>query len=160
MAIAKQNQMSNMFNKQEVTEEPVEAPESVEEPEVEPTPQDQFYLFLEAIGGPDRAQVQAWKDVYGNIHMLPLDDDRVFIYRSIKRSEWNVMKAQFMAAGENLNEDQRKEQFVSKCIVWPNIDSSQFAFMEAGLVDTLYEAIESSSYFLTPQMIMNMTVRL
>ena len=118
------------------------------------------YAYLESIGGPSREIVNQWKMNFGGVHMLPLNDDTVFIYRSLKRSEWNALKAQFMGAGDALTEDQKKEQIVNKCLLWPNINGTDYAFLEAGLVDTLYEAISVSSYFLAPQMVMNMVMRL
>jgi hypothetical protein len=151
--------MADMFKKEEKVEEKVE--QEVAAPEPEPVDEkDAIYLFLDSIGGPSRGQIESWKAQFGGVHLLPLNDDTVFIYRSLKRSEWNVLKAQFMSAGEAMTEDQKKEQIVAKCLLWPAIHGTEYALTEAGLVDTLYEAISVSSYFLSPQMIMNMVMRL
>ncbi len=148
-----------MFNPSQPQTPPQEVQQEAT-PQAPPAKPNAIYEFLESIGGPNEQQVEQWKADYGAVHMLPFNDDTVIIYRTLRRIEWNAMKIQFQAAGESMTDDLRKEQIVTKCLLWPKLDSSIFARCEAGLVDSVYSAIELSSFFLSPQMVMNMVIKL
>jgi len=133
-------------------EERTAGPQFEEEPDI--------YSIIEANDGPPREVIEQWKQEFREVHLLPINDDNLFLYRSLNRAEHNRFKAVFAQAGEGLTEDMRKEKIVAHCLLSPRIPEGQFDLHPAGLVDTLYEAVSFSSMFLQPQMVMGLIMRL
>lgn len=137
----------------EVSEDLKKQTEAVEK---EPT----VYDYLASIGGPTEETVLEWKAAHGDVHLLPLDDDTIAIFRSVKRSEWQQLTAMFARAGENLSEAAQEEQLVQKCLLYPKLDPRMTAFTRAGFIGTVASAILKCSHFLDEHTIMKMVIKL
>lgn len=137
-----------------------EAPEEIE-PEVdeETARKNAIYDYIESLDGPSREEIERMKGQYGSVHLLPLDNESIFLYRALKRSEWNALKTVFMNS-EGMDVDKQQQIIVEKCLIFPQIATHEWAVIEAGLTESLYHAISASSYFLSPEAIQNMVMKL
>lgn len=145
----------NEESKEEVQEEIKEEKQEDKQEESEET----VYTAIEAQGGPPEEIITQWKQQFGEVSLLPIGEDKLFIYRNLKRSEWNQLKTTIFN-NESITEDAKKIHIVTRCLLWPQLDSGDFNLLEAGLPEALYDAISFSSCFLPEQMIVNLIVKL
>lgn len=97
------------------------------------------------IGGPTIAEIDAWKEQYGQVYLTEVDDDDLFIWHVINRKEFKeIMK---IADADAMY---REERICEKCVLWPAEYS--FTSMESGKAGTptvLAEQIMERSGFST-----------
>lgn len=97
-------------------------------------------------GGPSIAQVDAWKEQFGQIFMTEVDDDDAFIWRVLNRKEFKeIMKL------DNADAMYREERVCERCILWP--EGYSFEAMsngKAGAPTILAEQVMEKSGF-TPK---------
>ncbi len=140
-------------------EQQEELPFTPAAPEPAPKKEKDIYDMIAEKGGPSRAQIEEWKRDYVEVNLLPATEEMLFIYRPLRRLEWNQLKDHF-AKNDKLTEDQRKDMIVNRCLLWPAPGRLNFGLLGAGLVDSLNEAVMLSSCFFSTSMISNMTIKL
>jgi hypothetical protein len=155
--------IAELFKNTEMNEEPEqEEEEQVEERET-PDKGDEkpfdIYDYIESVGGPSKQDVEDYKARQGNLYALPINENEVYLYRPLKRNEWNQLQTMFAKAA-NLSEDARQEKIVLTCLVWPRLSEEDLQNDDAGVLPSLYEAIMYSSKFMPTQMIINLVSRL
>jgi hypothetical protein len=101
--------------------------------------------------------LRQWKALHGDIFLLPIDD-KVYIYRYLKRQEWAQMQAN--PELEGLRNDQQEDILFHKCLLWPPMPPEAIAAMPAGGITMLVEQIRIQSLFLDPLQVASLTLKL
>jgi len=139
-----------------MAEEIKEAPEQAEltEEQKEQEQRIKMYAFLKETFGadaPDAEKVEAWKVRYRRVRLLPLSDEEVYFVRPIKRSEYKTLLQTAQAAGGEDVETFLRERIVAHCVLWPAMDTAQFADTYAGTIDAIYQIIMDASNFVSQE---------
>jgi len=147
-----------------MTEEQVAEGQTVEEPKTEKKSkaemEAEMYAYLKDQFGdsaPDKEKVAAWKNRYRRVRLLPLSDEEVYLIRPIKRNEYKALlldaapKNPEAANAQSEIENFLRERIVSTCVLWPKLDTAQFADTFAGTVDSLYTVIMDASNFISQE---------
>ncbi len=95
----------------------------------------------------------------GRMFLLPLDEERIFIIRPLRRIEWMKVMEKFQSQRGYTDED-AKHEVVKACLYWPKIADVRWGQMEAGLIETLYAAIRQQSFFLSEEQVNAITMKL
>ena len=133
--------------------EDVKAPEQAEE-QTEEQARAKMYEFLKetfGAGAPDAAKVDAWKARHRRVRLLPLSDEEVYFVRPIKRSEYKALLKTAQASGGEDVETFLRERIVAACVLWPAMDTAQFADSYAGTIDAIYQIIMDASNFVSQE---------
>lgn len=111
-----------------------------------------------------------FKEKYGRVSSMSVFGDKVFFYQYLPRSVWKRIQSQQRAFADKGRGDDElmenlKRNVIQSCLLYPSFQTADkqesfYTTTEAGLVDSLYEAIMLSSSFFSPQQIMNLTVKL
>jgi len=143
-----------------------EPPKEAVEPKEEAVPTDPDALMtyvaktLKELFGdqaPTEAHLRQWKQIHGNVFVLRIDD-RVFLYRYLKRQEWKQILAN--EAWANLNEEKKEDHIAQRCTLWPAFNSTTQGGLPAGTAPLLAEQIRIHSLFLDPAAVANITIKL
>lgn len=113
-----------------------------------------MYAFLKETfgdGAPDAETVTNWKARHKRVRLLPLSDEEVYFVRPIKRSEYKALLKTAQAAGGEDTETFLRERIVSACVLWPVMDTAQFADSYAGTIDAIYQIIMDASNFVSQE---------
>jgi len=136
-----------MPNKVAPSEVPTEAPADPEVAEQE-MPVFNSRDALKAIpGAPGQDQIDAWKQEFGSIYTFPFDTKEIYIWRPMRRREWQMLQANEALVKE---EAKFQEQVVVRSILWPKMGPVELNMSRAGLVSTMFSVIMQGSYFLHP----------
>ena len=129
--------------------------------QAEPTAEEQealarvkMYEFLKESFGPDAPdadKMEVWKQRHRRVRMCPLSDEEVYFVRPIKRNEYKALLNTAKAAGGEDVESFLRERIVAACVLWPAMDSAQFADGFAGTIDALYQVIMDASNFVSQE---------
>lgn len=136
----------------EQTLEQETAPEMTEKEELLAYVMDKTGLTMDVIN--------QWKKQHGknNVHVLPLDDESIYIFRSILRLEYRSLTARIKAL-EKENDEQKNELYaeslVQQCMLYPKVTADFTTACPAGLIGTLREAIEIKSAFVPTAVLLN-----
>lgn len=103
---------------------------------------------------PDEAKIEEWKGMYGEVYLLALDEEEMYIWRPLARHEYKAL----MQAVQN--EAIFMEQVVQKCVIWPMITPEWLMGGKAGTVSTLHGVIMEGSNFLPPEVAMTLVRKL
>jgi len=106
---------------------------------------------------PSLEALKQWKGMHGEIFLLPIDD-KVYIYRYLKRQEWAQMQAN--PALQEMRPDQQEDLMFTKCLLWPPMQPQNMAALPAGAVTMIVEQIRMQSLFLDPVQVANLTLKL
>lgn len=106
---------------------------------------------------PSFEQLVDWRRQHGKLFFLPFED-KVFVYRYMKRQEWIQMKADESLG--KLNEEQLQENVFDRCVLWPNLNQIEKAVGAAGLIPSVYEQIQHASMFQNPESLAMRTVKI
>ena len=131
----------------------------VEEYSEDLTPEQRVAKFLEEYHGISQKQIDAWKREHGQIYLLPLDDNDIYVYRPIKSIEFQNLMIRLQNVA-NASADTSDIELVRLCLVYPKIDPIQFNTMPAGFLSTMRIAIQKASRFLSEEEITNLTIKL
>lgn len=135
-----------------MAEDVKEAPEQAEQTEEEARAK--MYEFLQetfGAGAPDAEKVEAWKARHRRVRLLPLSDEEVYFVRPIKRSEYKALLKNAQSAGGEDQETFLRERIVAQCVLWPAMDTAQFADTYAGTIDAVYQIIMDASNFVSQE---------
>jgi hypothetical protein len=99
-------------------------------------------------GAPSQEQIDAWKQQFGKIYVLPLSMTEAYVWRYITRAEWmSLMSNQELVS----NETMLQTQIVQRALLWPKFGPVELQSSRAGLIPTLFGVIMQGSYFLAPE---------
>ncbi len=112
-------------------------------------PIDRLVKALEQIkGAPTKIQLQEWKDLHGKFYMSSTDGDNIFIWKTIKRTEYKSM----IGSGV-MDKPQMLEEFVvRRALLWPRATQEWLAGSDAGVISTLFKQIYDKSGFISDEM--------
>jgi hypothetical protein len=105
-------------------------------------------LLMKDKKAPVQSEIEKWKALYGDVYVSGFSEEELYIFRSVKRSEW--VKLQEKAQVEQLNQFQFEELLCNLCVLWKSVDVS-WENGKAGAPSALQEQILQHSNFLTPQ---------
>lgn len=94
--------------------------------------------------------IEHLKMQYGcKLYMFAIDDERAFIIRPLKRSEYIQITNQVTTSG--FTPLKEEEEFVKRCLCWPQeaADIDHWSSLEAGVATFLYNYIRFISGFIT-----------
>lgn len=127
--------------------------------EEEMTPEQRLAMFLEERHGISQGQVNQWKREFGQIYLLPLDDDDIYIYRPVRSIEFTNLLLR-MRNNPSANENASDMELIKLCLIYPKLDPLAFNALPAGLVGTLRLGIQRVSRFLSEEEVAQLTMRL
>ena len=129
-------------------------------PAVEEAPADSMVNIKELLAGikgsPKPEMIENWKRLHGDVYILPLDEKEMYIWRPLKKIEYDTILNGEMAKNDN----SFREAVVLKALLWPKLMPEQVAATRAGLMDTLFQVIMQGSYFLTPEFALSLVQKL
>ncbi len=103
---------------------------------------------------PNASAISAWKATFGEINLLALTEDEMYIYRTVNRLEFKQISA--MAKDENSFD----EMLVQRCVLWPKLGVEFNMASKGGTIPSLKEAILQTSNFLDPRVVMSLVRKL
>jgi hypothetical protein len=110
---------------------------------------------------PSMQDLAMWKNVHGDLFVLQLDVDQMYIYRYIKHQEWKQLLAEGNKNNINsLTEQQVEERLFDMCVLWPKVDHLSIAGVPAGLIRTVVEQVKIRSCFLDPAQVVQFTTKI
>lgn len=129
-----------------------------EELNTEEAAKKEMYKFLNETFGdsaPDEEKVEGWKRKFRRVRILPMSEKEVYFIRPIKRSEYKILVDSAKTAGGEDPDLFLRESIVSKCVLWPLMDTAQFSDSYAGTVDAVYNVIMDASNFVSQEALFN-----
>ena len=99
--------------------------------------------FNEMENKPSEAQIQEWKNKYGQIYVTVLDKDVAVVYRKIKRGEYKALLSR------NLQNIDLENEIFALGVLWPR-ELTVLTF-DAGVVSTISNMILKMSGFVSEQ---------
>lgn len=107
---------------------------------------------------PSPQQLLDWKAKCGGEIFILYLFDKAYIYRALRRKEFTTLMSD--EAYQKLDNFQREEHLVDRCLLWPKLSIVDKAASPAGLYSTLFNEVQSNSMFLDPQTCAALTVKL
>lgn len=150
-----------------VFDAPSQEPEgTVEEKkeEVPLTPEETMQMLAEELaarfdtGAPSVNIIKQWKSLHGNIFVLDLGGEDFFLYRYLKRQEYNQILAN--PQWNSMRKDQQDDIISDKCLLWPRVAPEQAGMIPAGRNEMIAEQVRLQSMFLNPAQIANVTIKI
>ena len=92
-------------------------------------------------------QVAQWKTVHGEVYLVSFSEKENFIFRPIKRQEWNHLMTQIA----KIPEEKKTEAIMMKAVVWPKLSDSNISSVSAGTPEALKALILEASNFIPPE---------
>lgn len=139
-------------------EQPQDLADAIEETGEEEEEEERLDPVMLAWGAneskPKDAQVEEWKRLYGEVFMIALDEEEMYVWRPLARHEYKAL----MQAAQH--EQTFMEQVVQKCVIWPMITPEWLMGGKAGTVTTLHSVIMEGSNFLPPEVAMTLVRKL
>jgi len=137
-----------------VAEKVPEAPPAAQQPQPAPTPKE---ALTSLPGAPTEEQIALWKTQCKAVYLFPLDNKEIYVWRPLIYREWQQLKS-----NEELvkNETKFQEHVVMRAVLWPKLDVLTINASRAGLVQTLFSLIMQGSYFLAPELAINLVTEL
>jgi len=136
-----------------MTEDIQTVPEQTEEKTEEQARAEMYKYLKESFGdnAPTEETVANWKARHRRVRLLPLSDEEVYFVRPIKRNEYKALLKSAQAGGGEDVETFLRESIVSKCVLWPMMDTAQFSDSLGGTVDAVYQVIMDASNFVSQE---------
>jgi hypothetical protein len=111
-------------------------------------PLDRLELALEGItDAPNRIQLEEWKAIHGTYYMSSIDGSEVYIWRTIKRTEYKSL----LTSGAMEKPGLLEEFLVRKCLLWPKANPEFMSGSPAGIISTLFKQIYYQSGFISDE---------
>lgn len=159
-----------LANAPEEAKEAIQA-EETQEPEVKAEKSVLELLREDFPNAPSQAQVDSWRQAFGDVQVFVPNKDRFFVFRPLRRIEYSNI-AQGIAKFRNtsaaqadptLVDKQLHERVIGACILAPSdlvSNPEKLNMVPAGLFPTLFELIMAASMFMTPESAMSSTYKL
>lgn len=106
---------------------------------------------------PTADQIKEWRRLHGGAYLTQIED-RVFIYRYLKRQEYIQINANPRSA--ELSEDAVDEDIFNRCLLWPRYNNIQALGMPAGGIPMIVQQIRLRSLFLDPNYVAQITIKI
>lgn len=145
-SIKEDDEQEEKSNGVQLSEEPLERANQLSE-----------LLARDHDNAPTANQLMQWKQLHKGIFLLPMGDD-TYIYRYLKRIEWN--KIQTDEKFQKMTKDEVEEYIFDKCVLWPSIGVLEKPSLPSGLIPTINEQIRINSLFLNSDLLAQMTIKL
>lgn len=131
--------------------EQVENETKVEEPETEEV-QETFESKVKGAlsgfeGAPGTETIEGWKGQFGDVFVSAFSNDEIFIFRSLRRSEY--VELQDALAMNEMTPVQQEDKTVNTCLLWTSVKDLS---SKAGTIPTLLEQVLQNSNFVPPQL--------
>jgi hypothetical protein len=126
-------------------------PEAVNEEEYDSTKVDPEQELFE--GGPNFAQINEWKDQYGDVYVTSVTPTLHIVWRTISRFEYrnlvkDVEKAVSSGAMTQAEANMYNEEFIAEtCILFPEYKRQNTAGTLAGVASTIAQQVMDASAF-------------
>ena len=119
-----------------------------------------IFEVIEKEGGPDRAQIEEWKQRYNDkLFAVYFDKNDFYIYRYITLPEWKDVLQQF-GNSKVKNDILLDELIVGKGLLFPAFSVELRATVGGGTLETLAKQIRLSSNFLPDDVAIRMIQKL
>ena len=116
-------------------------------------------LLIDTYGrSPTKEQLLNLKRMHGSLFILPIDGENVFVYRYLKKIEYQEILAKQGFA--NATPLQKAELVTRKCLLFPVFSDEQLLSMPANFVEMLSQQIEIQSMFLDPYQVVQNVIKL
>jgi hypothetical protein len=100
-------------------------------------------------GAPSPADIEKWKQTFGEVFVSGFSETELFVWRTVARREYvEIQKRLVQAQGDPLADPEK--ELVDLCVLWASNRSTLDT--KAGSVSTLYEQIMTNSNFMPPAM--------
>jgi len=86
--------------------------------------------------------IDGFKEKFGDVYSTVLADGTKYIYRPMKRIEYKTI-----TANPDASRTYMEEQIVTKCLIFPELNSADLSAEKAGTISTLTDLIMSASNF-------------
>lgn len=106
---------------------------------------------------PTADMLKEWRRLHGGIYLTQIED-RVFIYRYLKRQEYTQINANPKVA--ELSEDDVDEDIFKRCLLWPRYSQLQTLGMPAGAIPMIVQQVRLRSLFLDPGYVAQITIKI
>ena len=100
---------------------------------------------------PSQADIELWKNKYGDIFVSGFSDTELFVWRPLQRGEYVNLQKQLRTPatdGSAPTELDFEEWVVEACVLWSSDD--KLVLRKGGTIGTLSEQIMSNSNFMPP----------
>lgn len=105
---------------------------------------------------PNRVTLQEWKDLHGKFYMSSTDGENIFIWKTIKRTEYKSI----LTSGV-MDKPQMLEEFVvRRSLLWPKPTQDWMTNSDAGIISTLFKQIYDKSGFISDEMALNLVEKI
>jgi hypothetical protein len=139
------------------TEEPEE--EKKEEVEGEEEPKDAGEALDAFEGGPNKDQLEDWKQQFGEVLVSGFSATELFVFRPLSRGEFTNLQAH-LAQTEGVSQLDVEEKICDACVLWASEKALASLTTKAGTLTTLHEQIMQASNFMDPRYAGSFVVRL
>jgi hypothetical protein len=144
-------------------EEPEEqkAEETTEEPEKKEKSLGE--VLQEFPGAPNDADIEKWKQEFGEVMCSMFSESELFIFRPINREEWVNLQMHIADAqqkGTPVSNFDVEDKVVKNCVLWSSPPAVDSLANKAGSLSTLHEQILQHSNFVNPQYASQYVVKL
>jgi hypothetical protein len=130
--------------------------------------------FVEAVmtqldkfeNAPSETDIEKWKTEFGEILLLPIDDDEFYMYRPLMRKEYldckkhvAKMGQEAQAANALFDEDAVfQDKVLEYCVLWTSQEN--LVMKKAGTAELIFEQIMSNSNFINAQAAAQLVIKL
>lgn len=146
-------------------EEPTQKTEEEKEEQKPLTEEEKYALVFAQLEArfpgkpiPSIEKMKQWKQMYGDIFVLPFDGKLFFIYRYLNQQEWTQINADPTWA--NLTPVQQDRKMVEKCLLFPQYAPEEKGLLPANCFGLLSQQIQLQSMFLPPAAVAEMTMKI
>lgn len=95
---------------------------------------------------PSEEQIEEWKKRFGDVYLVSLSEHENFLFRPLKRLEWNQLTAQIL----KLPEAKKTEAILMRAVIFPKLTQNNVQVLTAGAPDTIRNLILEASNFIEP----------
>ena len=144
----------------EQNEQPEKVDANEEQPEKEKTLGEALQAFPDA---PDDAQIEKWKQEYGEVMCSMFSETEIFIFRPIRREEYVNLQmhiAQAQQDGTVISNFEVEQKIVEQCVIWMSPLGLSSLDNKAGSLSTLHEQVLQQSNFVNPAYASQFVVKL
>jgi len=117
-----------------------------------------YILKLAAKLGIEEDLLVEWKRRHGNLYTFAPNEDDLYMWRPVLKSEWDHMQRTF--ANQDNAEEKIRETLIKRCVLYPKITNVMLTKSRAGLLQVLSDIIMEGSYFFSIDRALNMVTEL
>jgi len=128
---------------------------------------DQLVALMSGLpDAPSKEQLLEWKQQFGEIHVLPLTEQLVVIYRALTRAEYREIVSipvELRRTNPEINDDQLQEviedEFCKRAVLYPYNIAEHIE--KAGMLSkTLSEQIQLASYLIPTELAASLVIKI